>query len=532
MALGTTMQYTESNLIGTLYAPITSSATSIQVQFVDKVTGQARTPSSTTKLFVIDKGSESAPNPNYEIVLASSHSTTSGITTLTGCTRGLDFLGYSLAAVTANQKTHAAGAVIGCVDVHYLWNTIIATLKGVGDTIIVPTFATEASLASDVPSPTDGMAVYVTALNSFLFRNNSKWWGTPILVFADATARDASITSPSNGMQVYLIAEGKYTDYTAGSWADRASGTTPNMSLTVAGKGEEATAAEIIANTQTGGTGADLIVNPKYLSDASVTTSAGVGDAAKYVRANASGLIDSTLLTGVTITTNQIIYSGTAGETLSADNLVYIKQSDGKLYKATQDPTSDANAWNVRGIIVSGGILNATVTYRPLVGTITTNAPLAANTVYYLSTGGNLTTSRPNMGSSACIPVRIGTTDNASNLVCNVQRLQRRVLVSANGTGTKTLTVGFPISHAHITAGLYDGTQAQVTTGYFDNLAGTQATPTAGGLSTTLVASLGNAGGNFTYTASVDGSNNLVLTYASTGAPTNASVAALVFEAL
>ena len=41
MELGTTLQYTESNLIGTLYAPITSSATTIQVQFTDKVTGAA-----------------------------------------------------------------------------------------------------------------------------------------------------------------------------------------------------------------------------------------------------------------------------------------------------------------------------------------------------------------------------------------------------------------------------------------------------------------------------------------------------------
>ena len=361
MALGTTLQYTESNLIGTLYAPITSSATTIQVQFTDKVTGAARTPDATTKLFVVDKGSENAPNPNYEIILVGSHSTTSGITTLTGCTRGLAFTGYSLAAVTANQKAHTAGAVIGCVDVHFMWNTLVSTLKGTGDSIVVTTFATEAALASDVPSPTNGQVVYVTALNSFLFRNNSKWWGTPILVFADATARDASITSPSNGMQVYLTTEGKYTDYTAGAWADRASGTTPNMSTTVAGKGEEATAAEIIANTQTGGTGADLIVNPKYLSDASVTTSAGVGDAGKYVRANSSGYVDGTLLAGTTITTDQILYSGTAGETLTTDQLVYLKQSDGSSYIATanninHDPETDASHLYWADLAIEGAI--------------------------------------------------------------------------------------------------------------------------------------------------------------------------------
>ena len=523
MALGTTLQYTESNLIGTLYAPITSSATTIQVQFTDKVTGAARTPDATTKLFVVDKGSENAPNPNYEIILVGSHSTTSGITTLTGCTRGLAFTGYSLAAVTANQKAHTAGAVIGCVDVHFMWNTLVSTLKGTGDSIVVTTFATEAALASDVPSPTNGQVVYVTALNSFLFRNNSKWWGTPILVFADATARDASITSPSNGMQVYLTTEGKYTDYTAGAWADRASGTTPNMSTTVAGKGEEATAAEIIANTQTGGTGADLIVNPKYLSDASVTTSAGVGDAGKYVRANSSGYVDGTLLAGTTITTDQILYSGTAGETLTTDQLVYLKQSDGKLYKATQDISGDANAWNVRGIIVTGGVLNGTVTYRPLLGTLTLGTPLTANTEYYLGTGGALTATRPSMISSTVIPYKIGVTDNSGKLVCAPQRLQRRVLATVTLPtygNTATVTIGFDCSHIIGTCALRDITNGQnrtQTTGYYDVIAGTQANNGEG--PTAFLSALVTGGGAYaTIAASINGSKNLVLTASSTPA--------------
>ena len=71
-------------------------------------------------------------------------------------------------------------------------------------------------------------------------------------VYADATARDVAIPSPVNGMEVYLTTEGQFYDYQSGAWASRAVGTTtPNASTTVSGKVEIATQAEFDAGTDT-----------------------------------------------------------------------------------------------------------------------------------------------------------------------------------------------------------------------------------------------------------------------------------------
>ena len=107
--------YTETNLIGNLVNSITSTDSSIQVRFYDKVTGAARIPDSKTKLFVLDKGTQTQPNQNYEIILCSSHSTASGITTLSTVTRGLAFSGNSYSSVSTNTKAHVSNAEVGCV---------------------------------------------------------------------------------------------------------------------------------------------------------------------------------------------------------------------------------------------------------------------------------------------------------------------------------------------------------------------------------------------------------------------------------
>lgn len=118
--------YSETNLIGYLTAGITSTASTITANFFDKVTGLARVPDAATLLFVIDKGSPTLPNPNYEIILATSHTTSgAGVTTITVAARGLAFSGASLAAGTG--KAHVANAEIGCVDVHY-YNSLNASI--------------------------------------------------------------------------------------------------------------------------------------------------------------------------------------------------------------------------------------------------------------------------------------------------------------------------------------------------------------------------------------------------------------------
>ena len=98
--------HSEDKLIGKLQTSITSSLQDgIKIAFIDRLSGEARTPVSTTRLFVIDKGTEATPNQNYEVVYAViGHSTTLGVTTLAnGVIRGLAYSDTSLASVSANN---------------------------------------------------------------------------------------------------------------------------------------------------------------------------------------------------------------------------------------------------------------------------------------------------------------------------------------------------------------------------------------------------------------------------------------------
>lgn len=61
---------------------------------------------------------------------------------------------------------------------------------------------------------------------------------------------------------IYNSTVGEYQYYTGSAWASFASGTTSDASTTVAGKVEIATTAESIAGTDTGGTGAKLVILP------------------------------------------------------------------------------------------------------------------------------------------------------------------------------------------------------------------------------------------------------------------------------
>ena len=103
----------------------------------------------------------------------------------------------------------------------------------------------------------------LTAMNTKVDTNSTD---TATGKFANAAARDAYFTSPVNGNSAYLTAEGKRTDYVGGAWVDRATGSTPNASTTVAGKVEIATQAEITAWTSTGWTGALLSTTPDIMA--------------------------------------------------------------------------------------------------------------------------------------------------------------------------------------------------------------------------------------------------------------------------
>lgn len=85
-----------------------------------------------------------------------------------------------------------------------------------------------------------------------------------VAVYASLAALNAAYPTPANGKEAYCTAEGKFYDSIGGAWVARESGGTfANMSETVAGKGEAATLAEQGAHTETGGTGALLMLQSK-----------------------------------------------------------------------------------------------------------------------------------------------------------------------------------------------------------------------------------------------------------------------------
>lgn len=122
------LQLTESGLRGVTDRQVGVADTTLYFRFYDKQTGLARTPQSTTLSFVIDVGSASVSNSNWELITCTSHSTASGITTAVGCTRSLAKYGSSTSGGTG--LSHPAGAEVGCVDVHLLWNQLTDILNG------------------------------------------------------------------------------------------------------------------------------------------------------------------------------------------------------------------------------------------------------------------------------------------------------------------------------------------------------------------------------------------------------------------
>lgn len=100
------------------------------------------------------------------------------------------------------------------------------------------------------------------------------------------------------------------------------------------------------------------------------------------------------VVTGGTVTTDQLIVSGNAGETVAAGNILYLKSTDTEWYKADADTANNvenvimgiAQGAGTDGVAISGGIL--------LKGVDNNQTGLSANTIYYASnTAGGLSSS-------------------------------------------------------------------------------------------------------------------------------------------
>lgn len=241
------------------------------------------------------------------------------------------------------------------------------------------------------------------------------------------TERDA-LSSPTNGAVIYNETTGQMQFREGGAWNANAAGSSvANASTTVAGKVEIATAAEFLAGTGTGGTGALLV---PANDDPLLNESAVFFNATDITGAEAEFLTDAYVVTG------------TAGETLAAGDFVYHKQSDDKLWKADADAAESTFAFV--GVITTGGAADATVTYKAT-GVVTGLSSLTPGVEYYISaTAGAITTT------VGTFKYKVGRALTATTFL-----IERGIKVSsgsgsASATGDIAITAGFKPSFIHM----------------------------------------------------------------------------------
>lgn len=269
-----------------------------------------------------------------------------GTATLTGVTRGLK--GYADYGVGSGlASAHAGGSIAILSNNPQLYDQ--AAFKGNDETITgVWTFDADNPPKGDATTaPTDDAQYankkYVDDNDALAVHLAGAETITGVKTFT-STAKAKYDTHPTFSTDEEII-DKKYAD-------DLAIAGSPDASSTVKGIVEEATDAEVAAGTAVGGTGARLYVNPSGLSNAAIDASTGSTDAAKLVKTDSNGYLDTTLTKGNILTV-------TAGEDLTAGNAVYVSDgtetstfddaATGSISQASYDTTQSLSGANWAG---------------------------------------------------------------------------------------------------------------------------------------------------------------------------------------
>lgn len=310
----------QDNYSTTLTAKLTASATDLTIYVK---AAPSYTPTSTATRAVINPG-----KTNMEVVNISSYDSSAKTFTIPASGRAQDLK----EGVTATVQEHASGSIIMISDNFKFWEDIQDAV------------ATKADIAGQV------------------FTGQVSFSGTThggIKVNSLTTTQRDALSSPGDGLIIYNTTAGEFQVRQGSAWSAMASGSTqPDASQTVAGKVEMATDAETIAGTTSGGTGAQLAVNPGNLLSTTVSkqTSAGVADAGKFVRANAgAGVVDSTFMPYASTVTEVNKLSGASANVTAAN-----------LNTLTAGSSSDASALHTHNIdnftVTAGENINGSTT--------------------------------------------------------------------------------------------------------------------------------------------------------------------------
>jgi len=415
MAITTTRILGEEALKGTLVnAALTTTGLTAYVQFRDSKTGEARTPQATTLLFTIDKDNE-----RFEIIQADSHSTSSGVTTITINASGRALARYGTGAGSGTGLSHDVGASIGAV--------VLAR-------------------------PINELAAQVVAKSGDTMTGALDFSGTTnegITVSNLTTAQRDALASPSNGLIIYNTTAGEFQIYQGGAWSTMASGSTqPNASTTVAGKVEIATDAELAAGTGTGGTGAVVTAagdsfnatptaSKVPVSDSNNKLAVGWMPGTQIYRAAAGEAVDGT-------TTPQLVYVSDGANSRTA----------GRFYKADSDDTTNVSQLAVG--FVRANASSVGTTYDIQTGIVDGFTGLTAGALYYSSGTAGAITDTPTTGgvlySQKAIGIAISTT-----ALCVYPPTTKPVTYTAAGSVTTGATTNLDVYTGYRAKGvMYD----------------------------------------------------------------------------
>lgn len=145
----------------------------------------------------------------------------------------------------------------------------------------------------------------------------------------------------------------------------------------------------------------------------------------------------------------------TAGETLVADDWVYIKASDNKVYKGDRSTVEKAT---IIGVVTVGGTANNTVYVQESGVWTPSSYSLTAQTPIYLSgTAGAPTTTEPARDDGAIVPVQLGVPSSTTRMKIDIKRFQRVKVFTgqktqASGSGTDVVDIGFIANRVDIFA--------------------------------------------------------------------------------
>lgn len=301
------------------------------------------------------------------------------------------------------------------------------------------------------------------------------------IVTYTATGTDANgdyITISQRGVggtseQIHSTGEPVRMNVTAEYWEDMqtdinnivAAGAA-NANTTTKGIAEEATAAEIDAGTQTGTTGAELFINPKYLSDAHNIPFVAPGTSGNIIQSNGTDWVSSQpsasfpiqdipIILGTSTPRKLFVTSNPTGTVLffaydlsstTADIMRYSKDSTTGLYTLTHSTTLTVDSSSLRGIAVVGSFVYVTA----VIGTVQSLRRYAIADLSGVTTITGLTDAQPMFG------------DGTNLWVLNNPNEWKQYIISGT-TVTPQTPVIFTSSGTTVTSQISDGNYAYIS---------------------------------------------------------------------